>query len=222
MTLEKGHSHLLSASVLPSYATDRSVLWASSSEDIATVSSDGNVTAESDGKVTITASTNDGMCIASCEVTVIIPVIGVSLSQYTLDLEKDQTSTLVATISPPDATDPLLNWWSDNDEIATVNENGDVTANVVHPGFTRTKFGMNGLSLFQRIGLKIIHPIMAVSPQKGAETPIYLATSPDVESVTGKYFVNKKIEKSTPISYDQENKKRLWTVSERLTVIKTI
>ncbi len=97
-----------------------------------------------------------------------------------------------------------------------------VTANVVHPGFTRTNFGKEGLSFLQKLGLTLIHPFMAVSLQKGAETPIFLAISPDVEGITGKYYVNKKIEQSAPNTYDQENQNLLWKISEKLTAIKTI
>jgi hypothetical protein len=61
----------------------------------------------------------------------VIPVTVVSLDQHTLDLENGQTATLVATIAPPDATDQVLSWWSGNDAIATVNENGEVTAHSV-------------------------------------------------------------------------------------------
>ena len=131
ITLYKGDSHLLSASIMPTYAADRTVSWTSSNEDIATVSPDGNVTAVSGGSVTITASSSNGKCTAACEVTAVIPVTGVSLDQHTLDLENGQLATLIASVFPPDANDPLVNWWSDDDAVATVDENGEVTANSV-------------------------------------------------------------------------------------------
>ncbi len=56
-----------------------------------------------------------------------------------------------------------------------------------------------------------------ISPEKGAETPIYLASSPNVEGITGKYFVKKKAVQSSRYSYDQEAAMRLWEESERLT-----
>ncbi len=100
--------------------------------------------------------------------------------------------------------------------------NLDITANVVHPGFTRTSFGKEGLSLLQKIGLMVIHPIMAIPPQKGAETSIYLASSPEVKNISGKYFVKKEITDSSPKTYDRESQKRLWIISEQLTGIATI
>ncbi len=93
----------------------------------------------------------------------------------------------------------------------------NVTVNVVHPGFTRTKFGRKGLSLLQNIGLRLIHPIMAISPEKGAETTIYLASSPEVREISGEYFVKKKIAQSSPISYNRKEQERLWTISEQMT-----
>jgi hypothetical protein len=54
-------------------------------------------------------------------------------------------------------------------------------------------------------------------PEKGAETIVYLASSPEVEGVSGKYFVNRKAAASSRESYDEANARRLWEVSERLT-----
>lgn len=54
------------------------------------------------------------------------------------------------------------------------------------------------------------------SPEKGAETPVYLATSDEVDGVSGKYFKDKKEISSADISYDEEAAKKLWEVSENL------
>lgn len=62
---------------------------------------------------------------------------------------------------------------------------------------------------------KLSRPLMK-SPAKGAETSIYLASSLEVEGVTGQYFVNKKIAQSSPESHDRELARRLWEVSEKL------
>ena len=93
-----------------------------------------------------------------------------------------------------------------------------VSVNAVHPGFTRTNLGKNGTStLLQRIGLALIHPFMAIPAEKGAETSIHVAISPEIENISGKYFVNKKIANSSPITYDREIQKRLWEISAKLT-----
>lgn len=65
---------------------------------------------------------------------------------------------------------------------------------------------------------KLFKPFLK-SPEKGAETSIYLASSPEVEGVTGKYFVDKKESKSSKESYDESVSKRLWEVSAKLTKI---
>ena len=55
------------------------------------------------------------------------------------------------------------------------------------------------------------------SPEKGAQTSVYLSTSPDVEKVSGNYFIKKTPVASSPESYDEEIARRLWKVSEELT-----
>jgi hypothetical protein len=61
--------------------------------------------------------------------------------------------------------------------------------------------------------------VFFLNPEKGAATSIFLASSPDVEGVTGKYFIKKKAVKSSPESYDTAIARRLWEVSARLTGI---
>jgi hypothetical protein len=58
---------------------------------------------------------------------------------------------------------------------------------------------------------------MAISPDEGAKTSVYLATSPEVENVTGKYFVKQHIAPSSAASQDDAAARRLWEVSEKLT-----
>ena len=87
-----------------------------------------------------------------------------------------------------------------------------VTVNSFTPGMTRTNLGRymsRGAQLFMRL--------FAKRTEKGASTAVYLASSPEVEGVTGKYFANCKPSKSSELSYDQATAKRLWDVSEQLT-----
>jgi NAD(P)-dependent dehydrogenase (short-subunit alcohol dehydrogenase family) len=100
-------------------------------------------------------------------------------------------------------------------ELARQLEGTGVTANALHPGVVATRFAMNNgpvVSLF----MGLFH-LAALSPEQGAQTSIYLATSPDVEGVTGKYFVEKKAVPSAPASYDTAAASRLWQVSAELT-----
>ncbi|MHA2474217.1 MAG: short-chain dehydrogenase, partial [Promethearchaeota archaeon] len=55
------------------------------------------------------------------------------------------------------------------------------------------------------------------SPEKGAETSIYLASSPEVEGITGKYYIKKQQQQSSEESYNQEDAKKLWEISAKLT-----
>lgn len=91
-----------------------------------------------------------------------------------------------------------------------------VTANALHPGFVATQFGLNNGGLLA-VGMKLVQRFAARTPEKGAETSIYLASAPEVAGVTGKYFADKKALASSPVSYDEAAAKRLWAVSEEMT-----
>jgi retinol dehydrogenase-14 len=86
---------------------------------------------------------------------------------------------------------------------------------VLHPGVVATNFAMKGGGV---MGLVMrLFRIAFLSPEQGAQTGIYLATSPKVEGVTGKYFVKRKVVPSSPASYDTATAGRLWQVSETYT-----
>jgi retinol dehydrogenase-14 len=92
-----------------------------------------------------------------------------------------------------------------------------VTANCVHPGSVNTEFGKNerGVVLLFRM----FKPFMR-SPEKGADTIVYLASSPEVEGMTGRYFSDREVVSSSEESYDRTLWKRLWEASEELTGLK--
>ena len=126
LSLVKGATATLTATVVPSDATNQKVTWSSNNTAVATVEN-GTVTAVSAGNATITVTTEDGNYTARCEVTVTVPVTGVTLSQTELSLVKGATATLSATVVPADATNKKVTWSSTNTAVATV-ENGTVTA----------------------------------------------------------------------------------------------
>ncbi len=95
-------------------------------------------------------------------------------------------------------------------------EGTSVTANSLHPGFVRSRFGKDNGGLFALI-LGIGMRFGAISVEKGAETPIYLASSPAVEGVTGKYFADCKQKTPSAAARDEAAQERLWAVSETLT-----
>jgi NAD(P)-dependent dehydrogenase (short-subunit alcohol dehydrogenase family) len=90
-----------------------------------------------------------------------------------------------------------------------------VTANCLHPGVIASNFGNAG-PLMIRLGVRLGRPFMK-GPARGADTSIYLASSPEVEGVSGKYFVNRRQARSNDESYDATVATRLWKVSEELT-----
>jgi NAD(P)-dependent dehydrogenase (short-subunit alcohol dehydrogenase family) len=90
-----------------------------------------------------------------------------------------------------------------------------VTVNAVHPGTVATGFGENN-SGAMGLAMRIFHRF-ALTPQQGADTIIYLASSPEVEGVTGKYWVNRKPVPSSSNSYDETAQKHLWAISTQMT-----
>lgn len=127
-TVGVGKTHKLTATVLPEYAQNKAVTWKSNGENIVEVSADGTLTGKSVGTTTVECTTLDGGFTAVCLVTVVIPVTSVSITPRTAQLEAGKTLTLVETVLPEDATDKSVSWSSTDEKVATVDENGLVTA----------------------------------------------------------------------------------------------
>lgn len=90
-------------------------------------------------------------------------------------------------------------------------EGTGVTANAMHPGLVSTGFGREMGVLF-----KLLAPLLKIfakSPEKGADTLVYLASSPKVEGVTGKYFQDREPKRTSAASYDEDAQERLWEIS---------
>jgi len=100
-------------------------------------------------------------------------------------------------------------------ELARRLEGTGITVNAIHPGFVATNIGTNNGWI-----VRAIRPLMdlfAISVEQGAQTSIYLATSPAVEGVTGKYFFKCEAVRSSDASYDLAAAERLWQVSAEMT-----
>jgi NAD(P)-dependent dehydrogenase (short-subunit alcohol dehydrogenase family) len=96
-------------------------------------------------------------------------------------------------------------------------KNTNITANCMHPGSVATNIIYSDPDA--GAGIKSLYAVSSLflsKPEKGAETVIYLATTQNVSSITGKYFINKKTVESSPLSYDKELGSKLWEVSENL------
>ncbi len=100
-------------------------------------------------------------------------------------------------------------------ELARRTANTGVIVNALHPGFVATGFGHNMSGIAATL-LKWVQRFFALSPEKGAETNIYLASSPDIVGITGKYWDKCKPVSSSKASYDTSAQSRLWELSEKL------
>ena len=131
LSIDIGYSETLIATIIPANATNQNVSWTSSNSSIASVSDTGVVTAIAQGTATITVTTQDGDFTDTCQVIVTdpnIPVTGVSLNHSSLSLDIDSTETLIATITPANATNQNVSWTSSNSSIASISDTGVVTA----------------------------------------------------------------------------------------------
>ena len=100
-------------------------------------------------------------------------------------------------------------------ELARRLEGTGVTATVLHPGVVRTRFGAEDQAAYLAVMIRVARLFMK-TPAQGAGTPIYLASSPQVEGITGRYFVNRKPKTSSKVSYDTTAAARLWQASTDL------
>ena len=128
---KKDETAQLTAEVTPSYADNKRVTWQSSDEKVATVDENGKVTAVGNGTATITATSVSGSYTAIVSVTVKIPV---EIQKLTIEAEKEtltkigESTELKVKIEPENADLQKLIWKSDNEKVATTDENGKVTA----------------------------------------------------------------------------------------------
>lgn len=118
-----GETVKLSATITPSNATNKDIVWASSKQSVATVDRSGLVTAIAEGTSNITASAGGkiGTCVVMVSKRVIV-VSSIELNKTNLDLVEEEEFTLVATVKPDDATDKTVSWSSSDPSVATVAE----------------------------------------------------------------------------------------------------
>ena len=148
-TIAVGDKKTLVATVLPENATDKSVVWRSSNEAVATVDAvTGEITGISRGLATITVTTNDENYSDSCKLYVRQPVEEISLDQVSISLKEcdDNGVQLTATVLPEDADNQKVVWTSSDKDVALVSDDGTVfgytpgtaiiTATTVEGGFT--------------------------------------------------------------------------------------
>lgn len=101
-------------------------------------------------------------------------------------------------------------------ELARRLEGTGVTVNAMHPGFVATSLGMNNVGAIGRALARTVLPLLGITPEEGAKTILYLASSPEVADVSGSYFVKSAPIRSAPLSYDETLQRQMWDVSEKL------
>lgn len=149
-TILKGETETLITKISPSNATDTSIQWSSSNNNIVTVNSSGVITAIAEGSATITAKTNDGGLIVSCIVNVsntAVSVAGITLDKTQHTCQQSTDFTLKETISPNNATNQNIIWSSSDEDVAIVEGgfvkalregNAIITATTVDGGYSST------------------------------------------------------------------------------------
>ena len=192
-----GETVTLTATVLPENATDKTIICSSDKTDVATVDENGNVSANSVGTATITAKAGEQS--ATCTVTVSkIPVESITLNQSEKTLNIGETVTLTATVLPENATDKTIIWSSDKTDVATVDENGNVSANSVGTATITATAGDKSATC-----TITVKPIIAVT--KVSITP------PDSTKIKYGEAINLV---ATVEPEDATNKKVTWTSSD--------
>lgn len=123
-----GKSKKLAYTITPENATVKNTFFESSDPAVLTISDDGTATGVKEGTATVTLLTMDGNFTDSCEVTVIKPVTGVSVSPKTLEMMPGESKTLTVTVTPADAGDKSYTFNSSDPSVATVSDDGVVVA----------------------------------------------------------------------------------------------
>lgn len=126
LSLAKGASSVLVATVYPESADNKTVTWSSSNTSVATVTN-GTVVAVGGGVTEISVKTQDGGYEAKCTVTVQVSVTGISLNTNSIDIYRYDVETLKATVYPNDATNKTVSWSSSAPSIVSVDSNGKIT-----------------------------------------------------------------------------------------------
>lgn len=192
--LIEGEQTTLTAVVSPGTASNKNITWSSSDETVAVVT-DGVIKGLGAGTAIITASTECGSKTATCEVTVIAPVVSVSLNHTLVEMEEGRQITLTAIFYPSNATNQNVIWSSSNESIVTVSD-GVITA--LKPGVA----------------------VVSVTTEDGAKTAsCQLTISPKVESIilsptSAKLYEDEILNIETIILPDGAKTRLIWSSSD--------
>lgn len=163
LTVNVGKSLTLNASVTPSDASNTSVSWSSSDKSIASINESGVVTGVSAGSVIITATAKDGSNVKTeCVVSVVQPVTGIDLDKLSISLLEGESYTFTITIYPENASNKEVTWSSYNENVATVDDNGKVTA-IAKGSAIITATAKDGSGVYKSCEVTVIKPASSIS-----------------------------------------------------------
>lgn len=203
VSLMVGAKETLKVVVAPENATNKRVSWSSNKTDVASVDGQGVVTAHKAGEALVTVKSEDGGKTATCNVTVKaekVAVTGVKLDKTEHTLAVGGTVTLVATVTPEGATNKKVSWKSDKTDIATVDENGKVTA---------VKAGVAKITVTTEDGKKTATCTITVKEDKVAVTGVTLNKTELSMTVGGSFKLVATISPK-----DATNQKVTWKSSD--------
>lgn len=158
MVVDRGTDSQLTATILPLDTTeDKTITWASSNPDVATVDATGKVTGIKIGKATITAQV--GTHTTTCSISVVALIHGISLDKTELTLDRGTTGQLAVAYDPPDTTDDkTVTWSSSAPDVATVDASGKVTGAKIGAAIITAKVGEHTASCTINV-VALIHSI---------------------------------------------------------------
>ena len=168
LSMKTGDSHKLQTGVIPSNVTNQNVSYISGNTDVVTVGADGVITAVGRGETTVTVTTEDGNFTAICNVTVVQPVTGVTLDKAQATLKEGDTLTLVATVAPADANETGVTFSSSDASVATVGQDGKVTA--VKAGSATISVTTADGGFVAECEVTVVKPVTGVSLDKEEQT----------------------------------------------------
>ena len=187
----------LTAFVTPSNATNKTVAWSSNSSN-ATVNSSGVVTAVYAGSAIITARSVSGSQIATCAITITVPVTSVTISPITNTINTDTTRQLSSTVLPSNATNKAVTWTSANSNIATVSSTGIVRG--VAPGSTTIRVQTVDRGFTATSNVTIVVGVQNVMLQTRSISLVRGATFQAIATIAPSNAQNKTVTWSSAIS----------------------
>lgn len=198
--LAVGDTVTLKATINPSWADEKGVSWSSEKPEIISVDpSTGEITAHQVGEATITVTTTDGGKTASCTIEAIIPVTDVTIEEkgpVEGDFIEGQQRTLIAVISPSNATNKNVTWSSEDETLATVDEDGVVTA---------LKAGRVRINVETENNKKTASWLYDI---KEAKAPV---TSITLDKANGEILVGETLSLNATVLPDDANKNVTWS-----------